>query len=153
MRRHNIHPEELVVVCDGRKAMILENEDQIDPPHLQLREVLEQEEFAGRARDAAGPSHLHQAGAPALSVVAHTDRGHEAERAFLATLAHHLDAAVSRDPARITLVAAPRALGMIRDAYSPALRHAVSDEVGKDWMKMSIAKIEKNLQQAKTRLQ
>ena len=142
MHRHNIHPEELVVVCDGRKAMILENEGQIGPPHLQLREVLEQEEVAGRALGAAGPGHP-QSGAAAFGAIAHTGRRREAERAFLATLAHH--------PARITLVAAPRALGMIRDASSPALRQAVS-EVDKDWIKMPIVQIEKHLQQAKIRL-
>jgi protein required for attachment to host cells len=68
-------------------------------------------------------------------------------------LAHHLDAAVAREPAKsVTVVAAPRALGMLRQAYSPGLRGAICDELGKDWVKMPICQIERRLHQVGARL-
>jgi len=42
-------------------------------------------------------------------------------------------------------VAPPRALGMIRPAYSHALRAAVRAEVDKDLVKLPIHEIEKHL--------
>ena len=43
------------------------------------------------------------------------------------------------------MVAAPRALGMIREMYSPALRKAIRAEVGKDLVKSPVHEIEKQL--------
>ena len=43
------------------------------------------------------------------------------------------------------LVAPPRALGMIRPAYSHALRAAVRAELDKDMVKLPIHEIEKHL--------
>ena len=43
------------------------------------------------------------------------------------------------------LVAPPRALGMIRPAYSHALRAAVRAEVDKDLVKQPVHEIEKHL--------
>src|SRR5690242_1963778 len=108
MRRQKIQPEELVVVCDGRKAMILENEGRLGAPHLQMREVLEHEDVPTRILGNAKPGRVHQSLGFARSAVGQTDWHDKAERGFLATLAHHLDVAVSQEPARISLVAAPR---------------------------------------------
>ena len=56
---------------------------------------------------------------------------------------------MTRDPDKtITVVAAPRALGMLRQSYSPLLRRAISEELGKDWVKMPIQQIERKLHQA-----
>jgi protein required for attachment to host cells len=152
MRRHKIHPEELVVVCDGRKAMILENESGTGAPHLHMREVLEHQEFPTHVLGGDKAGRMHQSVGTARSAVAQTDWHDQVERGFLAALAHHLDAAVSQEPARITLVAAPRALGMLRESCSSLLRHAISEEVGKDLVDMPITQIEKHLQQVKSRL-
>jgi protein required for attachment to host cells len=152
MSKRNLHPDALVVVCDGHKAMVLEDRGGIGTPDLRMREVLEHEEFPTRAMGTAAPGRVHQSVGPCRSAVAQTDWHDEAERGFLVTLAHHLDVAVSRDPARITLVAAPRALGMLRKAYSPTLRQAISEEVGKDWVNMPIPQIEQHLRRTKSQL-
>jgi protein required for attachment to host cells len=66
------------------------------------------------------------------------------ERAFLQKLALRLDDALSRGETNAFIViAAPRALGMIRPAYTPAVRRAVKAEIGKDYVKMPIYEIEK----------
>jgi protein required for attachment to host cells len=43
------------------------------------------------------------------------------------------------------VVAPPRALGMIRPAYSQSLKGAVRAEVDKDFVKMPVHEIEKHL--------
>ncbi len=43
------------------------------------------------------------------------------------------------------MVAPPRALGMLRAAYSPALKSAIRAEVDKDFVKMPVHQIEKQL--------
>ena len=153
MSKDRTNSGELIVVCDGRKAMILDNLGGTQSPHLHMREVLEQEDPPTRKQGTAAPGRVHQSWGPARSAVAQTDWHDNAERSFLATLAHHLSAAVTREPAKtITVVAAPRALGMLRQSYSPLLRRAISEELGKDWVKMPIEQIEMKLHQAKARL-
>jgi protein required for attachment to host cells len=153
MSKRKLHADPLVVVCDGRKAMILEDRGVFGSPDLRMREVLEHEEFPTHVMGTCPPGRVHQSVGTARSAVAQTDWHDEAEREFLVTLAHHLDIAVARDPARITLVAAPRALGTLRKAYSPTLRQAISEEVGKDWVKLPIAQIEQHLRLTRPRLQ
>ena len=43
------------------------------------------------------------------------------------------------------MVAPPRALGIIRQAYSPHVRSALRGEVDKDFVKMPVHEIEKKL--------
>ena len=153
MRMTKNHPGNLVVVCDGRKAMILERSGGRECPNLQMREILEQTNVSTREQGADAPGRVHQSVGPARSAVAQAHLHDLAERSSLATVAHHLDAAVAREPAKsVMVVASPRALGMLRQAYSPALRGAICDEVGKDWVKMPTWQIERRLPQAKPRL-
>lgn len=152
MKKRRIHPNELVVVCDGRKAMILNSRGDGASPNLEMREILEQRNARTHEQGADAPGRVHQSVGPARSAVAQTDWHDLAERSFLATLAHHLDAAVSREPAKsVTVVAVPRALGMLRQAYPPALRCAIADELGKDWVKMPIWQIERRLHNERPR--
>jgi protein required for attachment to host cells len=153
MRKPKTHPSDLIVVCDGHKAMILDNAGDRRFPHLQMREILEHEDLSTHGLGADGPGRVHQSSGPARSAVAQTDWHELEERNFLSTLAHHLDAAVTRDPGKsVTVVAAPHALGVLRQAYPPALRGAIAGELDKDWIKMPIWQIEERLQQAKPSL-
>jgi protein required for attachment to host cells len=80
------------------------------------------------------------------SAVEQTDWHDQAERAFLTQLAQHLDEALATGRAKSFLVvASPRALGMIRPAYSHALKGAVRSEVDKDLVKMPVHEIGKRL--------
>jgi protein required for attachment to host cells len=57
-----------------------------------------------------------------------------------------LDSAISSGRAKsLIVVAPPRALGMIRPAYSHALNSAVRVEVDKDFVKMPVHQIAKHL--------
>jgi protein required for attachment to host cells len=80
------------------------------------------------------------------SAVEQTDWHDQAEHRFLVGLARRLDAAVTAGETRsLILVAPPRALGVLREAYSASLRHAVRAEIDKDYVKMPVDQIEKHL--------
>ena len=141
-----IHGDEWVVVCDGAKALVLQNIGDTKFPNLKMREVFEQKDLPthllgsdkpGRAFSPAGRSH---------GTVEQTDWHNQAEQVFLTHLAQKLDAAVAAGKTKsIILAASPRALGMIRPAYSHAVRAALRAEVHKDLVKLPIHEIEKHL--------
>jgi len=137
---------EWVVVCDGAKALILENSGDIRLPNLKTVRVFEQKDPATHELGTDAPGRVINSVGSTRSSVEQTDWHDQMERAFLAQLAQHLDAAISSGKAKsLIMVAPPRALGMIRSAYSNALKDAVRAEVDKDLVKMPVHEIEKLL--------
>ena len=135
-----------LVVCDGRKALILENLGDRMFPNLHTKEVREHQDLPTREQGTDGPGRVQHSTSGARSAMEQTDWHDEAERAFLRELADRLNAAVtSGETTALTMVASPRALGMIRGDYSPAVRKALQAEVGKDLVKMPVYEIEKQL--------
>ncbi|MBR0960589.1 host attachment protein [Bradyrhizobium japonicum] len=135
-----------LVVCDGRKALILENLGDGMFPNLHTREVHEQPSPSTAAQGSDAPGRMNPAVGGSRSSVEQTDWHDEAERAFLRGLAGRLDAAVSSGETKaLTMVASPRALGMIRADYSDVVRKALQGEVCKDLVKLPVYEIEKQL--------
>lgn len=146
MTKMKIGTGEWVVVCDGRKALILENIGDRMFPNLHTREVHEQPDPATHAQGSAAPGRVYQSTGNARSSIEQTDWHDEAERAFLKTLAERLDSAIKNgEIAALTMVASPRALGMIRSEYSAAVRKALHGELAKDLVRMPVHEIEKQL--------
>jgi protein required for attachment to host cells len=137
---------DLVVVCDGRKALILENKGDNNYPNLRRREPREQYCPAARDLGTERPGRVHESIGNARSAVNVPDLHEEAERIFLRSLADDLHAIVanSLDP-RLVLVAPPHALGWLRDVCSPTVRKATVAQVSKDWVNEPINKIERRL--------
>ena len=137
---------EWVVVCDGAKALVLENAGDIKFPNLKTIEVFEQENLATRDLGTGAPGRSYSSVGPGRSAVEQTDWHDQAERSFLVDLTRHLDVALAEGKTKtMIMVAPPRALGMLRAAYSPALKHAIRVEVDKDFVKMPVHQIEKQL--------
>jgi protein required for attachment to host cells len=135
-----------IVVCDGRKALILENRGDRVFPDLHTREVHEQPDLSTHAQGSDAPGRVHHSTGSARSSIEQTDRHDESERTFLRTLAERLNVAVTTgETAAVTMVASPRALGMIRSDYSAAVRKALHGEVAKDLVKLPVHEIEKQL--------
>lgn len=138
---------EWVVVCDGAKALVLENVGDSKFPNLKTLEVFEQKDLPTHdlGTDAPGRA-FSPAGHGGRGAVEQTDFHDQSERAFLTQLAKHLDAAIAAGKAKsLIMVAPPRALGMIRPAYSHALKGAVRAELDKDLVKHPVHRIEKEL--------
>ena len=149
MSELSIHHDEWVVVCDGAKALVLQNTGDAKFPNLKMREVYEQKDLPTHLLGADRPGRTHSSAGSGSSAVTQTDWHNQAEQAFLTQLAEKLDAAVTAGKMKsIILAASPRALGMIRPAYSHAVRAAVRAEVDKDLVKLPIHEIEKHLNDA-----
>lgn len=141
-----IHRDEWVVVCDGAKALVLQNTGDAKFPNLRTVQVYEQKTPATHDLGSDKPGRSNSSVGHGRSAVAQTDWHDQGEQAFLAELARRLDAAVAAGtPKSLILVASPRALGMLRPMFSPALRAAVRVEVDKDLVKLPVYGIEKHL--------
>lgn len=137
---------EWVVVCDGAKALILENTGDGKFPNLKTVQVLEQKDLPTHLLGADKPGRTHSSAGPGSSSVTQTDWHDQSEQVFLTHLAQRLDSHVAAGKVKsIILVAPPRALGMIRHAYSQALRGAIRSEIDKDLVKHPVHDIEKHL--------
>jgi protein required for attachment to host cells len=135
-----------VVVCDGRKALILENIGDADYPDLRMRDVDKQEHPSTSELGTDRPGRSHQSVGSHRSAMEETDLHDQAEEAFLADLVHRLDAALlSKEAKDLVIVAPPRALGALRKAYSDHIRSALVAEIDKDLTTMPVDQIEKHL--------
>lgn len=137
---------EWVVVCDGAKALVLENTGDIKFPNLKTVEVFEQSNPATHELGTDKPGRSFSSVGHGRSGVEQTDWHDQAEQSFLVKLAGHLDAALTAGKTKsMIMVAPPRALGMIRPHYSHALKAAVRAEIDKDLVKQPVHQIEKHL--------
>jgi len=141
-----IHRGEWVVVCDGAKALVLENTGDAKFPNLKMVKVLEQEDLATHELGADAPGRVVSSVGSIRSAVEQTDWHDQAERAFLVNLVRELEAALATGKTKsLIVVAPPRALGMLRPVYSHKVRNAVRAEVDKDLVKHPVHEIEKHL--------
>lgn len=135
-----------IVVCDGAKALILENAGDEKFPNLKTKEVHQQENPATRDQGTDAPGRSISSVGSARSAMEQTDWHAQAEREFLVKLAVRLDAAIaSGETKALVFVAPPRALGVLRQVYSTHVRDAVRKEIDKDYVKMPVHEIEKHL--------
>jgi len=136
-----------VVVCDGRKALILENAGDEKFINLRPKEVREHPDAPTREQGASPPGRSFQSVGRARSAVEQTDWHDEAERGFLRALVERLNAAVEAgETEAVTMIASPRALGMIRPVYSTVLRQKIVQEVPKDLVNRTTDEIERAIQ-------
>ena len=143
-----IHHGEWVVVCDGAKALVLENVGDAKFPNLKTREVREHKDLATHELGADKPGRTFSSVGSGRGAVRQTDWHDQAEHAFIVGLVKHLDGEVTAGKVKsVIMVAPPRAMGVIREAYTHAhaLRGAVRTEVDKDYVKMPVDQIEKHL--------
>lgn len=146
MSKVKIRQGDWVVVCDGAKALMLENIGDELFPNLKTREVHGKPNPPTHEQGTDEPGRVFQSVGGTRSAVEQTDWHDQSEHEFLTKLAARLDAAVKAGQIKsLIIVAPPRALGVIRNAYTPALRAAVRAEIDKDLVRMPVHQIEKHL--------
>ncbi len=142
-----INQGDWVVVCDGTKALVLENVGDELFPSLQTRQVYAQEDARTHEQGTSAPGRAYNSVEPTRSAMEQTDWHDQTEKKFLTDLVGRLDAAVQAGKTKsLVMIAPPRALGMIRQAYSHQLRNALRAEIDKDFVKLPVHEIEKDLQ-------
>jgi protein required for attachment to host cells len=135
-----------VVVCDGKKALVLENMGDTKFIKLKTREVHEQPNPKTSELGADKPGRSINSIDSRRSAVEQTDWHDQEEDRFLQRLASRLDAEVNAGNAKsVIVVAPPRALGVLRQAYSQNLRNVLRAEIDKDFVRMPVDQIEKRL--------
>jgi protein required for attachment to host cells len=137
-----------IVVCDGGKALVLENAGNRKTPNLRTKEVYEHDDpkthelgtdKPGRAFGSVGNGH---------SAMEQTDWHDMEEQRFLTQLAARLDKAILGGEApSLIVVAPPRALGVLRKAFTSHVRQAIRAEVEKDYVKLPVDEIARHLLQ------
>jgi protein required for attachment to host cells len=143
MAKLKIDQGDWVVVCDGNKALLLENVGDAVFPNLKTKEVHAHANPKTHEQGTDAPGRAFSSVGTIRSAVEQTDWHDQSERAFLEDLAARLDAAVTAgETEAVIVVAPPRAL---RQAYSPRLRQAVRAEADKDLVRMPVHEIEKHL--------
>jgi protein required for attachment to host cells len=146
MAKLKIRQGDWVVVCDGKKALVLENVGDEKFLNLKTREVFEHPDAKTHELGTDAPGRSFSSVGAGRSAVQQTDWHAQEEDKFLHKLAGHLDAAVNAGQAKsLILVAPPRALGVLRQAYSHNLRAAVHAEIDKDFVRLPVYEIEKHL--------
>lgn len=146
MKSVKIGEGEWVVVCDGSKALFLQNAGDSKFPNLQMREVLEQKVPLTSELGTGAPGRSHSSVGPGRSSVEQTDFHTQQEEEFLRSIISKLDTAVQAGNIKsIILVAPPRAIGVLRQGYTHVLKKAVREEIQKDYVRMPVYEIEKHL--------
>jgi protein required for attachment to host cells len=134
------------VVCDGAKALLLQNAGNERSLNLKTREVYEQPDPKTSDIGTDTPGRAMGSVGSARSAMEETDWHDQAERTFLARLARRLDtAAANGDAPALILVAPPRALGVLRETYSFPLRKTLRAEIEKDYVNLPVDEIERRL--------
>jgi protein required for attachment to host cells len=148
MGQISIAPEAWVVVCDGRKWLILENKGDRAHVNLVTRDEHEENAAATRQQGTDRPGRLHPSVGMKRGAVEQTDWHDQAETALLRKLSQRLDQ-LSQENAvpAIVLVAPPRALGTLRSLLSPQVIKLVVAQVDKDYVRLPVDQIEKRLRQ------
>jgi protein required for attachment to host cells len=146
MNNLRIHNGDWVVVCDGAKALILENAGDAVSLNLKTKEVREQPDAKTREQGTDAPGRAINSVDARRSAMEQTDWHDQDEQRFLTELSKRLNAAVLAGETRsLVLVAPPRALGVMRQAATANLRNAVRAEIDKDLVKMPVHEIERHL--------
>ncbi len=146
MSKLKIRQGDWVIVCDGKKALVLENAGDEKFLNLKTRQVFDHPDQKTSDLGTDAPGRSFSSVGHGRSSVEQTDWHTQEEQRFLQTLAAHLDAEVKAGHARsIVIVAPPRALGVLRPAYSHDLRRVLHSEIDKDLVKLPVHEIEKRL--------
>jgi protein required for attachment to host cells len=135
----------LLVVADGGRMALYRNRGSAFEPDLEL---LEQEavEFPRTSEIGADrPGRAFESSSSRRSAYEVTDIHDKAEEGFCRTIAERIAILLPQAKAGLLLVAAPRALGMIRSHLADEVRNALLAEIGKDYAGMNPADIGKAL--------
>jgi protein required for attachment to host cells len=142
----NVPRKSWVVVCDGAKALIMQNDGGAALMNLQVKETLTQPNEPDRAIGSDKPGRTHAADGQSGSAMEETDWHEQAEADFLKRVAAKLDSLVQQKEARhIVLIAPPKALGALRPNLSADAQAAIAAEVAKDYTNMPVEEIQRHL--------
>lgn len=137
----------LVFVGDGRKALFLRNVGDEISPNLRAEKVIEDENPPTHEQGSDRPGHLREAGPGGRrSAVEPTDWHDIEEHRFVQRVAAVLEHMVRTTKATaLVVVAPPRALADLRNAFHSDVKRCIVAELNEDLTKIPVWEIEKRL--------
>jgi protein required for attachment to host cells len=136
-----------VFVGDGRKALFLRNDGDEKFPNLKTEKVLEEENPPSHEQGTERPGHISKGSQTGRrSAVEPTDWHDIEEHLFARKVAAAMEQMIrARKIKALIVVAAPRTLAELRNAFHPDVKAYILAEINKDLIKHPIAEIEKHL--------
>ena len=135
-----------VLICDGKKALILHNEGDGDLLNLRRVSVREQDNPATRDQGSDRPGKGHAPSGARQGSIGETDWHTLEEEHFADTLAAELNGACeSHRFKELIVVAPPKTLAELRREFSKQVQAAVAAELPKDLTHHTIPEIERLL--------
>jgi protein required for attachment to host cells len=138
-----------IIICDGRKALIVQNTGTPESPRFRVAETL-RASYNPASHDQGDdrPGRTVQSVGARRSAVEMTDLHDQEERAFLGGAARTFSTLALRQRASaLVLVAPPRALAVLRHELGNPVRDLVIAEIPKDLTRHPMADIERILTQ------
>jgi protein required for attachment to host cells len=133
-----------VFVGDGRKALLLRNDGDEKFPNLKAEKVFEDENPPSHAQGTDRPGHLGKGSQ--RSAVEPTDWHDIEEHHFARKVAAALEQVVrTRKVKALIVVAPPRTLADLREAFHADVKACVIAEINKDLTRHPVWEIEKHL--------
>lgn len=146
MAKNGLNHKAWVLICDGGKAILAENAGDAQALNLKVRETFENPDPPTHEQGTDKPGRLFAGPGEARSATEPTDFHQQAEDIFLRDIANRLDRNIGEGHIeQLIVVAPPRALGVLRREFSPAVHKAVRREVEKDYVHMPIHEVERHL--------
>jgi protein required for attachment to host cells len=146
MTGHTLRQGTWVAVCDGRKALLLENKGSAEYPKLETREHFEHKSAATHAQGSSAPGRAFSSAGGRRGSVEQSDFHDQDELAFLRKFAECLERHTRNHEVKSLILVAPaRALGMIRPVLAPSTRQALVAELDRDYVKLPLYEIEERL--------
>ncbi|MFO0918784.1 MAG: host attachment protein [Planctomycetaceae bacterium] len=138
-----------ILIADRTKAKLLHVLPHGQGPFPELASLIhEAGRLQARERDSSEPGRVIHPAGYASAVEPHEDRDHVESKRFAAEIVHHLDHC--RQESRfdqLIVVAPPKFLGVLRDAWTPLLRRMVQLEVHQDLMTISATDLQRRLEE------
>ena len=137
-----------IMVCDGKKAIYLENTGTANHPQLDMRQVHQHDDLPSHEINSDGPGRTSGA-AGKRSSMDDGDAHDLQEQRFLKAMCERLEKFhVKFHFQDLILVAPPRALGVLRKVLPHQLKSILRAEVEKDLVNLSVHDITHHLMDA-----
>ncbi|MBI5265071.1 MAG: host attachment protein [Bradyrhizobium sp.] len=146
MNKLKIPHDAFVFVGDGRKALFLRNEGDEKYPNLKTERVFEDENPPTHEQGSERPGHVQASYTGQRSAVEPVDWHDIEEQRFARKVAAAMENLVrTRKAPALVVVAPPRTLAELRDAFHADVKARIIAEVNKDLTKHPVGDIEKHL--------
>ena len=147
MNKLEIPHNALVFVGDGRKALFLRNDGDEKFPNLKTEKVFEDVNPPSHEQGTDRPGHIGKGSQPGRrSAVEPTDWHDIEEHHFARKVADALEQVIrTRKVKALVVVAPPKTLADLRDAFHADVKARVIAEINKDLTKQPVWEIEKHL--------